>query len=97
MKNEKQSLLPIQSAQTGLPIACKLSEAARATRGDEVSDLFGASEGVSEIEDGYALRFPVSEEMVGKLTAFVLFERVCCPFLTFELAFEPGEGPLWLR
>ncbi|MBI4409686.1 MAG: hypothetical protein HY561_08265 [Gemmatimonadetes bacterium] len=27
---------------------------------------------------------------------FILFERGCCPFLRFELEFEPG-GPLWLR
>ncbi len=24
-------------------------------------------------------------------------ERRCCPFLTFELELEAGEGPIWLR
>ena len=29
--------------------------------------------------------------------AFVAAERRCCPFLTFEIAFEPHGGPVWLR
>jgi len=24
-------------------------------------------------------------------------ERDCCPFFTFELAFAPDHGPVWLR
>ena len=32
-----------------------------------------------------------------KLLDFIVFERACCPFFTFELTFEPDSGPIWLR
>jgi len=31
------------------------------------------------------------------LLEFIAAERRCCPFLSFEIAFEPHAGPLWLR
>jgi predicted ester cyclase len=34
---------------------------------------------------------------VAKVLEFVAAEKQCCPFFTFELAFEPDDGPLWLR
>ena len=79
------------------PIACNLSDTARAERGDEVSSLFQEAEHVLELHDGYAFRFPASDASAAKLLEFTLAERRCCPFFTFEFAFEPNEGPLWLR
>jgi hypothetical protein len=32
-----------------------------------------------------------------RLTEFIVFERGCCPFFTFELLFEPEGGPIRLR
>ena len=49
------------------------------------------------MEDGYAFRFPGASQWAGRLLAFVEGERQCCPFFTFELAFEPNRGPIWLR
>src|SRR5690348_6481687 len=79
------------------PIACNLSGAELATRGDEVKNLFEETEQVMELEDGYAFRFPCSDEYATRLLEFTLAERRCCPFFTFELAFEPNEGQVWLR
>lgn len=79
------------------PIACNLTDEARAERGDEVKNLFQESEQVRELEDGYAFRFPSSDEYAARLLEFTLAERRCCPFFTFELAFEPNEGYIWLR
>ena len=52
---------------------------------------------MDELEDGYEFRFPGSEEWATRLTEFIVFERECCPFLAFELVFEPEGGPIRLR
>jgi hypothetical protein len=79
-----------------MPIACNLTGAELAERGDEVSTLFHEAEQVRELEDGYAFRFPGSDDHATRLLAFTLAERRCCPFFTFELTFEPNEQ-VWLR
>ncbi len=35
--------------------------------------------------------------MAGKLLDFIAAERRCRPLFTFELAFEPNDGPLRMR
>lgn len=77
-------------------VACSLSNEELAQRGDEVKALFSARQEVRELPDGYALRFP-ADEAAPRLLAFIAAERACCPFFTFELVFEPRQGPLWLR
>jgi len=79
-------------------IACLLSEREAAIRGEELAGgLFTAVEEVAELPDGYAYRFPSNGNQLDLLLEFIAAERRCCPFLTFELAFEPHGGPLWLR
>jgi hypothetical protein len=60
-------------------------------------DIFQGFDAVEELPDGYGMRFPDAEAMTARLVEFISFERRCCPFFTFELVFEPQEGPLWLR
>lgn len=79
------------------PIACNLTREERAERGDTVHRLFQEVEQVRELEDGYAFRFAGGDAMASRLLQFTLEERRCCPFFTFELAFEPNEGPIWVR
>ena len=50
---------------------------------------------VRELPDGYAVRF--SQDDFEAVARFISRERLCCPFLTFEIRVEPGAGPLWLR
>ena len=81
-----------------LPIACSLSPEEQAARGEELTNgIFKAVEQVRELADGYAFRFPGEAGRVAQLTEFILTERACCPFFTFELTFEPNSGPIWLR
>ena len=78
-------------------IACLLSERDYAIRGDELArGLFTAVEEITELPDGYAYRFS-GDDHLAPLLEFIAAERRCCPFLTFELAFSPHAGPLWLR
>lgn len=80
------------------PLECGLPDEAFRTRAREVySDFVAGLEQLEELPDGYALRFPGSEAWIDKLLGFIVTERDCCPFFTFELAFEARGGPVWLR
>ena len=54
-----------------------------------------AVEEISELPDGLAFRFPAVE--YDAVTEFVERERLCCPFITFELDIAPNCGPVLLR
>ena len=89
---------PATGSGTELPIACSLPQAEQIARGEVIAqDLFAGADQVDELPDGYAFRFPVTENRIDRLARFVAAERRCCPFFTFELVFEPAEGPVWLR
>ncbi len=87
----------IELAISDSPVACSLSQKERVERGDEVGDLFNSVQQVRELADGYAYRFPGNEEWASRVLGFIMGERSCCPFFTFELGFEPDEGPIWLH
>ena len=79
-------------------IACLLSERDYAIRGEELaSGLFATVDEVVELPDGYAYRIAGADSPLESLLEFIAAERRCCPFLSFEIAFEPHGGPLWLR
>ena len=84
--------------QTEVPIACLLTADDRRLRGDEiVRPLLAGRQEARQLPDGYALRFPGDEGWASRLLACIAAERACCPFFTFELLFEPGQGPIWLH
>jgi hypothetical protein len=77
---------------------CLLSEREQAIRAETVGrELSVGVEAVEELADGYGYRFPGGDEWVGRLVEFVGFERRCCPFATYELAFAPHQAAVWLR
>jgi hypothetical protein len=79
-------------------IACLLSEREQAIRGEEITaTLFKHVTATEELPDGYAFRFDDPDAHLADVMAFIAAERRCCPFLTFEAAFTPHAGPLWLR
>ena len=79
-------------------IACLLSERDYAIRSEELSGgLFATVEEIVELPDGYAYRLAAADRPVESLLEFITAERRCCPFLAFEIAFEPYGGSLWLR
>jgi hypothetical protein len=81
-----------------LPIACSLGGEDKRRRGDEVALLFrDGRPRARQLPDGYALRFPGEDMWAARLLAFIIGERACCPFFTFELVFEAGQGAIWLH
>jgi hypothetical protein len=89
---------PSQDQQQAEVIACLLSEREQAIRGEETAaTLFTHVAAIAELPDGYAFRFADPDAHLAEVMAFIAAERRCCPFLTFEVAFTPHAGPLWLR
>ena len=85
-------------SQSDTPTACTLPEDELTERLEGVgADIIGGIEESNELPDGYELRFPGSAEWAAKLVQFIANERACCPFLAFELLFEPNQGPIRLR
>jgi hypothetical protein len=85
-------------ASQEIPIVCTLSAEELNVRREEITrNVLGGVQEVVELPDGYAVRFPGDAGWAEKLLAFIVGERACCAFFTFELVFEPQQGPLWLR
>jgi hypothetical protein len=79
------------------PIACDLSALDDPERHKtETESLFGDCEEIRVVSDGVALHFPGTMDYAERLLTFIGRERQCCPFLTFELIFEPENRGLWL-
>jgi len=79
-----------------LPMACNLSGSEFDKRTTSVFHLLKQTEEISEVEDGYSLRFPGDGEWADLLFEFIKSERECCNFIKFGITFEPNSGPIWL-
>lgn len=81
------------------PIACQiatLAPAERAAHQERIHELFGSLVRESyELPLGYTYRFDA--EQYDLLASFIANERLCCPFLTFQLDIAPYSGPMWLQ
>ncbi len=79
-----------------IPVACSLTDAELEVRGDENADLFAHARAVEELPDGYRFAFPADDDGVPALLQFILAERACCPFFTFELLFPAPHQVVWV-
>lgn len=87
------------------PIACDLNALPPVERQRHMivtRRLLSADHDFSELADGLELRFPPrldgdETEPLRLLAEWVARERLCCPFLQFDLRIEPRSGPLSLR
>jgi hypothetical protein len=87
-----------QQSKTGdPPIACALSSEDLARRQQVIQELFQKTHDRRELEDGFEFIFPSNEPVLAELVNFITFERRCCQFLSFELIFDSGVGPIHLR
>src|SRR5262245_31655120 len=82
---------------TDPPIACTLSEPELREREKTVLKAFGAQ--VRRVEarpDGYTIEVAATAEGLAAAMALIQVERLCCPFLRFDLVVEAGAGPVRL-
>lgn len=86
---------PSPSEET--PIACDLSVLDDPEKHrDRFEALFEERKEVRRASGGLAVRFPGTMAVAERILDFISRERRCCPFLTFEVAFEPEERGVWL-
>jgi hypothetical protein len=57
--------------------------------------LVASATSIQETPDGVAFQLAAGDYAAA--AEFVSLERLCCPFLRFELGVTPGKGPVWLR
>lgn len=87
----------VSDIASNIPVACTLSAAELRNRGEDVvAPLFARAQSVQELPDGYRFAFSPEAETVRDLLEFVLSERACCPFFTFELTFAVPHQCVWL-
>ena len=87
----------VSDTASDLPVACTLSAVDLRERGEEVvAPLFARVERVEELPDGYRFAFPAEAGGVRELLDFILSERECCAFFTFELTFPSPHRVVWL-
>jgi hypothetical protein len=96
-KKEVFDMPDTQQEAEAVALACLLTGEDLAARGEIVRPLMDSYQNLQEMEDGYAFQFPGESEWIQRVVTFVAEERVCCPFFTFELHYEPNLGPIWLR
>jgi len=77
---------------------CAFTPQARQRHFNELDPALRARlKNVRELSDGFEFEFP-SDAATGELAAeWVDGERLCCPFLAFELRIEQETSSLWLR
>jgi hypothetical protein len=46
---------------------------------------------IYELPNGYMVCYPAEPSMIIKIAEFISLERLCCPFLNFELRIEPNR------
>lgn len=80
-----------------IPVACTLSAADRRARGEAVvAPLFARAQRLEELPDGYRFAFSAEADTVRDLLEFILSERACCPFFTFDLTLASPHQSVWL-
>ena len=72
-----------------IPVACSLSAPELREREATVLAAFGAHvRGVEGRADGYVIELEPTDQAIAAATAVILAERVCCPFLRFDLTVD---------
>jgi hypothetical protein len=82
------------------PFVCNLGALTPAQRGEHqalTARLAGAVVKTHELPDGYALEIERSRLPMVDVTAWIEFERRCCPFFDFTLDWRRDDGPTTLR
>ena len=73
---------------TDIPLACNMDVFTPEQREAHIQttmELIPGVQRVQEIENGYEFQFPSETEFISRIAEFISNERLCCPFLEFNL------------
>ena len=86
-------------SESDQPLACDMNamnDVQRATHEQLSATLHGAMQ-VEPLPDGFAFQFPLEDGIYVRLAEWVSLERLCCPFLRFDLRMVAEENFVELR
>ncbi|MVM38304.1 hypothetical protein GO730_13210 [Spirosoma sp. HMF3257] len=85
--------------QKKIALACKLTDRDQIARMNELHQtIFRKVDRAIERANSYELIFQKPDSLLSnELTEFIKFERLCCPWLLFQLTYQPEEGPISLK
>ena len=92
-----QSADPSSLREPAESCTCTLSNDELAERETWLATFAPGIEGVSELSDGFEVRFKGTHDWSKRVFELVEKERSCCSSLVFELKLEPESGPILLR
>lgn len=79
-------------------LVCKLTGKEFKDRLDELRNVvFARVESYREVEDGYVFQFKDEDDFLPKLTDYMLSERKCCPFFSFDLSIKGNDTRVALK
>jgi hypothetical protein len=87
------------STNQELPFTCDMNAIAPAERKphiETIEEIFGGVQEIREISTGYSFRLANESTLLMRTAAFIIKERLCCPFFGFTLEVEPAGGAVWL-
>ncbi len=83
-----------------IPFICNLNALSKAQTeryAELIQNLHESRQSVKELSDGYTFRFKADSQMIQDAAEFIVYERLCCPFFSFELIVESDTNRMWLN
>ena len=87
-------------AQEPIRLACDIGvfDAKERKRYDSLKEeLQSEVADIHELDDGYAIGFPGTSQVLLKLAEYISLERTCCPFLSFRLEVGKSDALITLN
>ncbi len=92
--------LAVTRSPAELPIACNLDALSPEQRSREqalLAEFRTLFRNPEETAQGFRVAVTAEPALLARLGEFLALERVCCPFLTFDLSVSAAQGPVTLH
>lgn len=87
-----------QAGNNGAELSCSLpSSELRQRKTTVLQDLKKQRLERIELENGYAFKFPGTDQILDQLVEFIKTERECCGFFIFGLSISDDKSEIWLE
>ena len=73
-----------------------LTASEREEHGKNSGEVFAAVKEIQERANGYAFRLSEAAISLAKVAEFIRYERLCCPFFSFNMEVDGQSKTLWL-
>lgn len=97
--NEEKSVMENSSIDNqSEQLVCKLIGAEKMEKKELLKTaIFSQVKGIDELENGYNLKFEDKNDILLKLTDYLMIEKECCPFFNFDLSILPNAKGISLK